>query len=66
MPGYLGMNPDFKGSVLVVEKDPTYARASTSLSCASIRTQFSNAINVQISQYGAEVIRQFCRMDGGG
>lgn len=56
---YLMANPDFNGSVLVVERDPTYARASTALSAASIRTQFSNAINVAISQYGGEVIRNF-------
>ncbi len=46
-------------SVLVVERDPSYARSSTALSFASIRTQFSNALNVRISQYGAEVIRDF-------
>ncbi|MBP2236525.1 glycine/D-amino acid oxidase-like deaminating enzyme [Sinorhizobium kostiense] len=59
---YLSANPDFDGSILVVEKDPTYAKASTSLSSSSIRTQFSNPINVRISQYGSEVIRNFADM----
>ena len=56
---FLSANPDFKGSVLVVEKDPTYAKASTSLSSSSIRCQFSNPINVRISQFGADFIRNF-------
>ena len=56
---FLTANPDFGGSVLVVERDPTYARAATSLSSSSIRVQFSNPINVQISQYGSEFIRNF-------
>jgi glycine/D-amino acid oxidase-like deaminating enzyme len=56
---FLTANPDFTGSVLVVERDPTYARASTSLSAASIRTQFSNPINVKISQFGSTFIRDF-------
>lgn len=56
---HLSGDPGFDGSILVVERDPTYARASTALSAASIRTQFSNAINVAVSQYGAEVIRDF-------
>ena len=59
---YLSANPDFQGSVLVVERDPTYAKASTSLSSSSIRTQFSNAVNVKISQYGSEVIRDFATL----
>lgn len=59
---YLTANPDFTGSVLVVEKDPTYVKASTSLSSSSIRTQFSNPINVKISQYGSEVIQNFGEM----
>ncbi|TRW99202.1 FAD-binding oxidoreductase [Paracoccus sp. M683] len=56
---YLMADPGFKGSVLIVERDPAFRQASTSLSAASIRTQFSNAINVKISQYGAQVIRDF-------
>ncbi|MDH6232221.1 glycine/D-amino acid oxidase-like deaminating enzyme [Mesorhizobium soli] len=56
---FLAANPDFDGSVLVVEKDPTYAKASTSLSSSSIRNQFSNPVNVRISQFGTEFIRNF-------
>lgn len=56
---FLAANPDFDGSILVVERDPTYARASTSLSSSSIRVQFSNPINVKISQYGSAFIKDF-------
>ena len=56
---FLTANPDFGGSVLVVERDPTYAKASTALSASSIRVQFSNPINVKISQFGGAFIRDF-------
>ncbi|WP_284614863.1 NAD(P)/FAD-dependent oxidoreductase [Aquabacterium humicola] len=42
--------------VTVVEPDPGLARASSALSAGSIRQQFSNAINVRMSQFGHEVI----------
>ena len=58
---FLASNPDFNGSVLVVERDPTYRYASTSLSSSSIRVQFSNPINVKISQFGSAFIRDFAR-----
>lgn len=46
-------------SVLVVERDSTYAFSSTALSTSAIRQQYSNPINVKISQFGVEVIRSF-------
>jgi glycine/D-amino acid oxidase-like deaminating enzyme len=56
---FLAMNPDFAGSVLVVEKDATYKFSATALSSSCIRQQYSNAINVKISQFGVEFIRKF-------
>ncbi|MFN4153387.1 MAG: NAD(P)/FAD-dependent oxidoreductase [Paracoccaceae bacterium] len=45
--------------VLVVEQDPTFAYASTALSVASIRQQFTTAVNVEISRFGIGFIRDF-------
>ncbi|CAL1675072.1 unnamed protein product [Lasius platythorax] len=43
--------------VVVVEKDPTYAKASTTLSVGGLRQQFSLEENIQMSLYGAEFLR---------
>ena len=45
--------------VVVIEKDTTYARASTTLSFANIRIQFSLKENIQISQYALDVLSSF-------
>jgi FAD-dependent oxidoreductase domain-containing protein 1 len=42
--------------VIVLERDPTYQYASTTLSAASIRTQFSLPLNVRMSLFGAEFL----------
>lgn len=56
---WLASNPDFTGTILVVERDPTYATASTSLSAAGIRVQYSNWANVKIGQFGYDYIHDF-------
>lgn len=46
-------------SILVVERDSSYEFSSTALSTSAIRQQYSNPINVKISQFGIEIIRDF-------
>jgi FAD-dependent oxidoreductase domain-containing protein 1 len=54
----LTARPDFSGKVVVVERDPTYATASTALSAGSIRQQFSTPENIRLSLYGARFFRE--------
>src|SRR5262249_51968485 len=50
--------PNFTGKVTVVERDPTYARASSALSASSIRQQFSTPLNIHLSRYGIGFLRR--------
>ena len=56
---YSLMKADSRLTVMVVEKDPTYTRASTTLSMANVRIQFSLKQNVQISRYALQVFETF-------
>ncbi|MFT7475899.1 MAG: glycine/D-amino acid oxidase-like deaminating enzyme [Verrucomicrobiales bacterium] len=56
---WLSTNPDFDGSVLVVERDTTYEFASTSLTNSCMRQQFSNEVNIRISQFAADFVNNF-------
>lgn len=51
----------YTGRVVVVERDPTYARASSFLAMGGIRQQFSSAVNIQLAQYGARFYADFDR-----
>ena len=58
---------DFPGSVLVVEPDPTYSAAASTRSASSIRLQFSTPINIALSEYGLEFLRDApARLQGAG
>jgi glycine/D-amino acid oxidase-like deaminating enzyme len=43
--------------VVVIEKDPTYRYAASALSAASIRQQYSSAVNIRISLHGIDFLR---------
>lgn len=45
--------------IAVLEKDPTYAKASTPLSDGNTRVQFNLKENIQMSLYGLEVLSTF-------
>lgn len=51
----------FDGRVLVVEMDPSYSQCSTAHTNSCIRQQFSSALNVRISQFGAAFITDLPR-----
>jgi glycine/D-amino acid oxidase-like deaminating enzyme len=56
---YYLMKADDGLKVAIVEMDPTYEKSSTSLSDGNVRVQFMLKENIQISQYGLEVIERF-------
>ncbi len=48
-----------KLKVALIERDPTYAKASTPLSDGNIRVQFNVKENILMSMYGLEVLKTF-------
>ena len=62
---FLSNNKDFNGKILVVERDPTYEWSATAHTNSSIRQQFSEPINVKISQFGADFVKNFKTYMGG-
>ena len=62
---FLSDNKDFDGSVLVVERDMTYETCSTSHTNSCMRQQFSTELNVRVSQFAAEFVKNIRSYMGG-
>ncbi|UCH95693.1 MAG: FAD-binding oxidoreductase [Candidatus Aminicenantes bacterium] len=56
---YYLITGDDQLNIAVIERDPTYSQASTTLSMANVRIQFSLQENIQISQYASETFETF-------
>jgi FAD-dependent oxidoreductase domain-containing protein 1 len=54
---FLASSADFFGDILVVEPDPSYREAASTRSASSIRQQFSTPLNIDISRFGMEFLR---------
>jgi len=64
---FLASRPDFDGRIVIVERDPSFRTSSTTLSAASIRLQFSTALNIEISRFGIDLIKhpdRYLAVDG--
>jgi len=53
----------FDGHVTVIERDPAYRRASSALSAAGTRRQFSTPENIRMSAYSFDYIRDKLGLD---
>ncbi len=62
---FLSDNNDFNGSVLVVERDPSFEFCSTSHTNSCMRQQYSTALNVRISQFAADFVTNIRQHMGG-
>ncbi len=51
----------FAGRIIIIERDPTYRRASSALAMGGIRQQFGSAINIRLAQYSIEFYKAFDR-----
>jgi len=55
---FLAGRTDFKGSIVVIEKDSTYETAATPRSAGGVRQQFSTPENIRMSMFGAAFIKE--------
>ena len=53
---WLTQMPGFNGTVLVVERDPSYKLSSTAHTNSCMRQQFSSELNIRISQFAADFV----------
>ena len=62
---FLSDDKDFDGSVLVVERDSSYEACSTAHTNSCMRQQFSTELNVRISQFAADFVKNLSQYMGG-
>jgi glycine/D-amino acid oxidase-like deaminating enzyme len=64
---FIAAHPGFRGTLQVLEADPSYQHCATTRSVASIRHQFSTPENIRLSMFGTDFVRrvgQLLAVDG--
>ena len=64
---FLAREPGFDGTVLVVERDPTYGNAPSAKSTGGFRQQFSTPENIRIGLFGVHFLKhldEYLSIDG--
>jgi FAD-dependent oxidoreductase domain-containing protein 1 len=61
---FLHTHAHFHGTIAVVEPDPSYRYAASALSASSIRQQFSTPVNIALSAFGMDFLRDAPRTRG--
>ena len=54
---FLACEPGFDGTVLVVERDPTYENAPSAKATGGFRQQFSTPENIRIGLFGVHCLK---------
>ena len=62
---FLSDDKDFDGTVLVVDRDLSYENTSTMRTNSCMRQQFSGDLNIRISQFAADFVKNLPRYMGG-
>jgi glycine/D-amino acid oxidase-like deaminating enzyme len=62
---FLSDNPDFDGRMLVIERDMSLETCSTAHTTSCMRQQFSNELNIRISQFAADFVKNIRSHMGG-
>ena len=55
---HLTSEPNFGGSVIAINRDPSYARASSALSASAIRQQLSTPLDIHLSRFDLSFLRR--------
>lgn len=55
---FLASRPGNEDEIIVVERDSTYAKASSALSASGMRQQFSTPANIDLSTFGVDFLRK--------
>ena len=59
---HLSLRCDSSTNIHVIERDPSYTRASACLSAGGVRQQFSHPVNIQLGMMGSDFLHNITQL----